>query len=529
MAQRYEPVTVTEDFIREQQDRIGAGVDKSNFFRACSEDITVFAKYMLGIDLYAWQVDFLKKIQEAIDGDSDQRHFAALTSRQIGKSTCLQVIALWVCIFNKRPVGQGNQTGVAIISATDKQAKKLLRKTRLMMYAGERFMHRKYDGKWTTGSKHELGEGKFFSTLISKEDPNNTTTITFKTPTEEMSKYLLRDSTNGSFIESHPPTAGVLGETVSFLIVDEAGRSEDIKDEFFNAELSPIGDYADAIRIYTSTPWEPSGFFYELCDPDDEYGSSADLSVYSIEALSEEPSVDAQRQYASAKKRIGEWEQKGKFDDVRKTYYCEFVKGELNYFEPEKVREVFDESLSKMQSYELPCDLGVDFGGQVKSQTSITISALDEDSGNIVRLYEHHYDINKDGSLIEDIETLWSYFNIQRVVVDDCPAGWAYINRMEQEKGWPVDRMQFKRDKVRKYGAFRVKMNEGLVFSYPDQELKDQMLALQQSKTSTQSKIVPATGKKDDIIDSFVISCFNFLDTQVRDYGFIDPDNYKYG
>ena len=54
---------------------------------ASSESVIVFAEKMLGITLYAWQVDFLHKLELMIDGKLDKRYALAITSRQIGKST----------------------------------------------------------------------------------------------------------------------------------------------------------------------------------------------------------------------------------------------------------------------------------------------------------------------------------------------------------------------------------------------------------------------------------------------------------
>ena len=56
---------------------------------ACSENPVVFAKYMLGITLYSWQVEFLNKIRRSMSGEDDNKEFLAITSRQIGKSTAV--------------------------------------------------------------------------------------------------------------------------------------------------------------------------------------------------------------------------------------------------------------------------------------------------------------------------------------------------------------------------------------------------------------------------------------------------------
>ena len=72
---------------------------------------------------------------------------------------------------------------------------------------------------------------------------------------------MLAGSKVGSVIKSYPPTTGVLGETFTIVVIDEAGLSEKISDQFFYETVYPTGNKNNAIRIYTSTPWVPSGFF----------------------------------------------------------------------------------------------------------------------------------------------------------------------------------------------------------------------------------------------------------------------------
>ena len=87
-----------------------------------------------------------------------------------------------------------------------------------------------------------------------------------------------------------------------------------------------------------------------------------------------------------------------------------------------------------VEEYSQPCDMGVDFGGQVKSKTVITISTIDE-YGQVHRLYHKQYPVQEDLSLLDDIKLLRERFSIERIIVDDCPAGDVWIRRMELE-GW---------------------------------------------------------------------------------------------
>lgn len=518
---RFAAPEVTADFIDEMKSLVTPPEDKG-LLEACSEDICLFAQRMIGMELYAWQIFTLKQVQKAIDGDTLQRDFNALTSRQIGKSTLIQLISIWACVFNKRPVGMHNQTVVAITSASDKQAKKLVGKIRNMMYAGERYMHRQYEGQYTTS------DGKFFQELLDPHKPNNTERISYKPYDEDdHGEYLLVGSDAGSFIESHPPTSGVLGETVSFLFIDEAGKTDKISDEFYYEEISPIGDRADAIRFKTSTPWTPSGFFFESCDPEGDFESEEQVFKFTIEALANEEHPEAQQQYDTVMKRIEQYRKAGKHDSIKRSYYCEFVKGDLNYFDPEKVRDMFIDEVQPVEEWDKPCDLGVDFGGQKTTCTTLEIATMDEETGVIRRLFNHKYKVGEENTtLIDDIEDLMSYFNIQRIIVDECPAAMSFIHIMEKEKGWNVIRMSYRRDKVRKYGAFRVKLYKGLIQSYPDSELRDEMTGLENSETSTQSRIRPGRNSTDDMIDAFVQACYFYVEDENKGVRFINLDDY---
>jgi hypothetical protein len=115
--------------------------------------------------------------------------------------------------------------------------------------------------------------------------------------------------------------------------------------------------------------------------------------------------------------------------------------------------------------------------------------------------------------LVDDIAELMTRFNIQRVIPDECAAGSFMIEDMIQ-KGWNITPMSFKTWKVKKYGAFRRHLDTGKVLSYPDEELKKEMFAMEYSQGKQQSYIEHAPGYSDDLIDGFVMSAFHYLQTE---------------
>jgi hypothetical protein len=506
---------VDEGFIAEMAKfrELPAGV---SLLEACSRSVVLFAEKMLGMRLYAWQVDFLTRIQRRMEEKStSSKEFIALTSRQIGKSTAVAIFSLWVCVFNKYPSGNRNATIIGIISASDKQSIKLLHDVDLYIRTGDSFMQETY----LDASGESLFGKKFFSKLLDEKEANNTTTITFKAYNKDKhGLFLLKDSLVGSVIKSFPPTNGVLGETFTIVGVDEAGLTEKITDQFFYETVYPTGNKANAIRLYTSTPWVPSGFFYRLADPNDDYSEHpAERLMFTIDAIR----IEDPEYYETVMKTVNQMNLDGKVDEVQRAYYCRFVKGESSYFNPDNIKGLFQE-YSAVESYGGECDMGIDFGGQTISRTVVTITAM-TDKG-IQRLYHRIYPVAQDLSLIDDVTELLKRFNVQRIIPDDCPAGWHVIEKM-RALGWNIEPMNFKADKVKKYGAFRAALNRGELLSYKDDELKTEMLALEFSQGKMTTQIVHAPGYTDDLIDSFVMSCYFFIEEE-DGFKYYDVDDY---
>lgn len=482
--------------------------DKSlSLIEACSKSVVVFAEHMLGMTLYYWEIDFLSHLQGFIV-NGDYSMALALTSRQIGKSTSLAIFATWASFFNVKPDKRFKSTQVLIVSRSFDQAKKLLREIKRTFQDGDRFMRTKY----VDADDKPLFGDKFFSGRLSKEDSNNATMINWRRYDESKDgEFILKGSNATSGIRCYPPTDVVLGETFTIGMVDEAGHKT-IEDDWWFDSLKKTGDANKAVWIFTSTPWQPSGFFYEYCDIDDKNKTGYVMKfVYTIDTLKYD--MDAGNEYAALQyegvmQDIERDKALGKFNSIKRGYYCEFVKGETSFFDPLKVKEVFSKELEKVSAFSQPCDLGVDFGGKSKGST-LCISYLN-DSDEVVRLWDSSYNHGADNDMINDIEFLFSVFNIQRIVPDDCPQGEYRIQEMVA-KGWEVTPMSFRSEKVAKYHAFKLMVNKGLVKSYDDDKLKEEMITLEYSKNTKQSYIQHAAGYSDDLIDAFLLSSYHFL------------------
>lgn len=499
-------IVVDEAFIKEMNEYRKKPEGKG-LLEACSKDVILFAEYMLGFKLYSWQIKFLKEVEKAINKSTDKRIYLALTSRQIGKSTAIAIFALWCCLFNKYPGTLFNNTIVGVVSASDTQSKKLLGEVKKFIHQGDRFINETYgEAMGPAPSKFVKG---FFSKFIDEDMANNTTTISFKAYIPNYGEYLLKGSKSGSVIKSYPPTSVVLGETFTVNINDEAGKTDRISDEFHDEYIYPTGNSTDAVRIYTSTPWTPSGFFYRFADPMDEFGGTPAVRfLFTIDAIK----LENPKYYADVMKTINQMNADGKTNEVQRAYYCRFVKGEKSYFDSANVNKMFAVEYGSVESYDGLCDLGLDYGGQVVSRSVITISKQD-DNGEVYRIYKRVYNVGEDDDLLDDVNELKSRFNIQRIIPDDCPQG-DFMNREMANRGWPVHPMNFRSEKVKKYGAFRSYLNKGKIHSFPDNELKTEMLALEFAEGSRQSLIQHAPGYTDDLIDSFVLSTYFMVEEE---------------
>jgi len=103
-------------------------------------------------------------------------------------------------------------------------------------------------------------------------------------------------------------------------------------------------------------------------------------------------------------------------------------------------------------------------------------------------------------------------FDVQRIILEQCPQGDYFIRKMDEELGWNVEIMNPSKDKARKYSAFNTFIQRNKIYSYPDEDLKQEMKALEKEQQRTRTKIHAPRNYTDDMIDSFIISCYFFLE-----------------
>lgn len=528
----YKELVVDEQFI-EDMEVYRRKADGEKLIEASSKNPSYFSENMMGMRPFSWQVYVMELFRRGVEDRAkymeidisqaqglnggplkiiiDDREYVIMCSRQIGKTTVMCMVGLWVTIFNKVPSKPFWNTVIVLVSSTDEQAMNVITEMKKYIMMGDYKMseYKDKDGSSVYGDK-------FFSNLLDEKGKNNASFITFKKANvKEYGNYLFggrfTQSMAGSLIKSVPPTQKVLGNSPTVGFVDEAGRSDSITDEFLDNMLKPAGSRTNALWIYTSTPWKPVSFFYDAMDPEDNNDTDRYYIklVFTVDAVRlEDPQI-----YEKNMKDIAKMNEKGKIDSVQRSFYCKFVKGDSSYFTPEKVKNAFSDDFEKVAEYKKPCNLGVDFGGQTTSKTVLTLTTVDEESGDIVRLFERRYLPQKDDNLVDDIKELFKDYDIDRIIVDDCAAGMLFIRMMEAE-GWDITRMSFRGEKIKKYGAFRRMLNKGKIKSYPDDDLKTEMLAMEYAGNTRQSYIQHAPGYSDDLIDSFIMSTYYYCEDE---------------
>jgi len=253
-----------------------------------------------------------------------------------------------------------------------------------------------------------------------------------------------------------------------------------------------------------------SGFFYELIKNRDNL--DVEVFAFDVEALeAEEGNEQAERQLESVKDTIADLEARGKHDTIQRQYYCEFVQGTNQYFDPDVVDGMFTDSLKEDVPEDKAVDVGIDFGGSASSHTVITLSHWNDEKDRVERVWHKRYDINEDLNLLKDLKVINKTCNVNRWIPEKCPQSDYYIQKMETELGWNVTPFKPSRNKASAYSAFDNFLRSGQVYSYPDEDLKEEMKALVREETMRTTRIHAPRNYTDDMIDSFVISSYHFV------------------
>lgn len=439
----------------------------------CAKDPTLFAYHILGISPYSYQYVVFEYIKNG------KKRIALITSRQIGKTAALAIIAIWAAYFNKFPSGLHRNTKVLIVSKSEEQAKMIVTEIKKMIDLGDRIVAQRTQGKITNFISGELDEGKTQTAFQS----------TFK---------------NGSYIKCIAPTGSGKGYTVDVLILDEFAY---IPEELFNETLEPTTSAVDGLIIMASTPNGMQGLGYKIFDPENLRPNNRYERIWIPWWKCENP-----RQLEWIKNQKEEMIAKGDIKAFQQEYEARFTTSETNFFDAIKVDGSVDSSMAQVMEWHTePCSIGIDYGFK-SSRTVLTIVSKGKD-GIIRERFQHTY--LEDGSDLNvdlDVDKLMKRFNIVHIVPDDCPSGYNTTQKMIQ-KGLPVTPFNFRTDqnageRNRGYYMLRAGVYQGKVKLTKNVELIREMKSLLEIKKEINITI---KGECCDRIDSLCMSCYPFL------------------
>jgi hypothetical protein len=445
-------------------------------------DPVYFVVNQLGIRPYTWQAEFLDNLK-------DGKNTLACTSRQIGKTSTFAWFALWACCYNAIPMGTTKKTRIVFVSKTEGQAMKVISDVREYMRLGDDRVYSLTKGKVE----------KFFTNKIAKTEntTNSKSVITFE---------------NGCQIISLPPTDAARGYTGSQLFMDEVAF---IPDDIIRDVLLPIVSATGNRVSATSTPNGKQGWFYRMFDPDDQLPDHpfrrlwCPYDVIRHDAPERTEQKDKDKQLAI---RMGE--ERG----FAQEYEADFTASESGFFGPDEVEGGLDRDLAMLHEYRGECDMGIDFGKKV-SRTVVSITTLEKRGSQqgVRLLYQYEYaeeqGIGED--LVADVEQLLRQFNVQRIVVEDCPQS-AFFQHACQVRGWPMTIFNPSAEKNKQYNLLRAWLRQGRI-RYPNlPELLKQMHGLVVVQLPTKERIEHGAGLRDDCIDSLVIATYHQLVPETR-------------
>lgn len=473
---------------------------------------TYFSRHMLGIRPQVFQHLIFKYIA---GGD---KRIAVCSSRQIGKSIGLAVLAVWAVFFNRFPSGRtqyDQNTKVVIISRDDEASKKLMAEIRSILIAGDAHMATITEGI----------EKAYFTKRISGErrDPNNKKQLSFR-------HLGCMPNHRPGMISCFPPTDAVRGNSVDMLIIDEAGY---VDDAIYDNAIKPTVGTTGGIILLSSTPRGQHGFFFDIFDPFDKYKEHEFRRLWFPHTVCE---IESQRRVVEEEKAHAE--RMGKTKSFKQEYEADFTVDEEAFFDLAKVDAIVDDRLVEQYEWKkTACSLGVDYG-MTSCNTVLTIVTREE-SGKIILLYQHEFELGFDDNLLMEeklgehsIPGLMRRFDIKWIVPDNCAQGYR-TNIEMQNRGYPVvsnsnamgGGWNFRSDQAdrnRGYVALKSKVNQGLIAIPKIHELIHQMKTLQAVDSKIYTSIRKSQGGKDDRVDSLMMACVPF--TVLDDGGEVDTE-----
>jgi len=432
----------------------------------------LWGKWVCGINPYDYQFKMLDDMYK-------YKFFICNTSRQIGKSLVIAIFAFWAAYNNVYPVGIDKKTKIGIVSATEDQAKKLLRDIYTVIQNADGVF-----AKLTKGTEHSSRQ--YFTNKM----------------TEKPTAYKLMFPSGT--IECFPPTKKLRGNSFSFLIIDEGDflGCED-PNYFFNSEALPTLKKTDGHCIICSTPKGTPSYYRDIFRPEEENPATGWHRVWYNWTIYEDDWVNG---WVRRQQSI----EQGKLRDFEAEFEAKFTSGRYSFFDPEKIdkctalRSSIDECYEKVYA-------GVDFGS-VTSRTAVTLAYFDEkEQKSIILRTKEFVQKYENDKLVDYFKRLRERYRLHTIITESCPAGDTPIALLKRA-GFRVLEFNSKADKIRSYENMQIAVNNQKIEFYQDKTMLMQLKGLEAIETNMgNTQIHKPKGMNDDVADSVMFAISEFI------------------
>ena len=441
----------------------------------------LWAYHVVGVKPYDYQWKLLNEM-------TTKGKVAAVTSRQIGKSTMVGLFAFWAAYTNAYPAGIQKKTNVIIVSHTEDAAKKLLKDiSDFVMMANQRV------------------------SMYTKDRPDHSTEYFTDKMVEKPTQYKLQWS--GGTIQVLPPTDKVRGNSASVLIIDEADflRSED-PDYFYSSVAVPTTTATKGKIFLLSTPRGTPSYYKNIIRPEKTEPLEGWTRVWYPWTIAE--GIEHIMDNVWQKKQ--EYESKGDAIDFKIEYEASFLSGKHTFFNAEIIDKAVKDYLQEEYDWHREVTIGLDFG-DTHSRTVLTVFDYDDQRNEIKLLWYKEFPAGyNNGELPNYIDGLRKRYFIKQIVVDDCVGGKTAIELLRQ-RGYNLQLFNFRKDKYEFYEYLKVAFANERIKMYRAYDVIAQLKSIESSETSLGSpQIRKPAGGRDDICDAFMMGCSPFIKPQRR-------------
>lgn len=426
--------------------------------------------------------------------DSMMRHprLAGVTSRQIGKSSMVGVLAFWALFNNKYPMGLQKKTRIGIISRDEKAAKKLLMEIRNFIRMADETM-------WLYTRDQPYASKTYFTDRI-------TTSTQFKIETAQ------------GFIEIFAPTDSVRGNTFSVLIIDEAAWLNCTTmepDDFYSSTAVPTVMAAGAKGkiILLSTPKGTNGFFHDIIQPEN------DAPLHGWQRLWMPWTVlpnDSEQLHQIIEEKY-RYEQAGRGKDFAIEYEADFRSGKFTFFDHQTLdASVVPYLAHQPQYFNSPITVGLDYG-DVHSRTTVVGVAHNPKTDKVELIF--HKELPQgfnNADIVKVMKEIKSRYSIKVIVYDDCVGG-RTATELLKRAGFIMRPFSFSKQKMETYEYLKHAFATGKIKLYNDAVLMTQLKSLEAHETEFGNTIIKKPkGGRDDLADALLMACSPFIQPKQR-------------